>query len=111
MLIELSRLLKRLGFSPAWKGYDYVIFAVMKVNENPSLIHTICRGLYPLIASYYDVSVVSVEKCIRSSIESAWVKADGFLCEELFQYSISAEKGKPTNAQFIATIAEHHRFI
>ena len=105
----LSTYLKRLGFSPATKGYCAVYLAIILVLENPNLLNSVTKKIYPIVAEECFSTPSCIEKRIRYAIERAWLKADIDFVEEMFQYSIDIDKGKPTNRQFIATLAEYVR--
>ena len=105
----LSTYLKRLGFSPTMKGYQVLLCAILLVIENPNLLNSITRNLYPRLVKIFFTTAASIEKRIRSAIERAWLNADIEFVEDVFQYSIDINKGKPTNRQFITTLAEYIR--
>ena len=107
MINELSIILKRMGFSAALHGYKYSRYAILLAIKNPTIIHQITTELYPAIADHFKVSASSVERCIRNSIESAWLRGDNEFNYDLFQYSIDANRGKPTNSEFISVITEY----
>lgn len=107
MLNELSTMLKRIGFPPNLHGYDYSRYAIMLAVKNPELTKHVTKALYPEIANHFKVSSKNVERCIRKAIESAWLRGDNEFNYDLFQYSISASKGKPTNAEFISVVSEY----
>lgn len=110
MLQELSKTLKRMGFSASLQGYRYLLYAILLAIQCPEMLHQITTFLYPTIARKFNVSVSSVERCIRNAIEIAWLRGDIDFNNELFQYSVNAEKGKPTNAEFISVITEYYLF-
>ena len=105
----LSKTLKRLGFSTALNGYEYIFYAILFIIESPSQSYPITRKLYPRIAEKFKVSCTSVEKSIRCSIEAAWLIGDFDFMIEIFQSSVSQQKDRPSNRQFITTIAEYIR--
>ena len=79
------------------------------VYENPSLIGGITKELYPEIGEKYDASVTRVERAIRHAIEVSWNRGDWDLMEEIFGHSVDIDKAKPTNSEFIVTIADKLR--
>ena len=105
----LSTCLKRLGFNPSTKGYRAVQIAILMVLDNPNLLNSVTRKLYPIVAEEVSTSITGAEKSIRTAIERAWLNADIDFVEDVFQYSIDINKGKPTNLQFISTLAEYIR--
>lgn len=110
MLQELSKTLKRMGFSASLQGYKYLLYAIMLSIQRPEALKQITTFLYPSIAKKFHVTTSSVERCIRNAIEIAWLRGDIDFNNELFQYSVNAEKGKPTNAEFISVLTEHFLF-
>ena len=105
----ISKTLKRIGFSTALKGYQYIFSAIVLTIESPSSVFPLCRKLYPYLAKKYNTTTYCIEKSIRNSIEAAWLIGDTDFLNELFQYSISFEKNRPSNLQLITTIAEYIR--
>ena len=81
-----------------------------RLNKNlynkPELIGGITKELYPEIADRYDTSVQRVERAIRHAIEVSWNRGDIDLMDEIFGHSVDIDKAKPTNSEFIATIAD-----
>lgn len=110
MLLDLSRTLKRMGFSASLQGYKYSMFAIMLAIQRPEYLQQVTTLLYPAIAKHFNVTSTSVERCIRNAIEVAWLRGDIEFTNDLFQYSINAERGKPTNAEFISVITEYFLF-
>lgn len=110
MLLDLQATLKRMGFSSTLQGYKYSFFAIMLAIQHPEILQQVTTLLYPTIARQFNVTATSVERCIRNAIEIAWVKGDVQFNNDLFQYSIDSERGKPTNSEFISVIAEYFLF-
>ena len=103
----ITKVLLKIGLSPDLKGYSFARHAIRLVLEDPSMLKSITGRLYGKIAEMYDTNTKCVERNIRHAIESAWNKGNISYIEELFGYTVDAEKGKPTNAAFIATIADY----
>lgn len=91
------------------KGYQYLRTAIMMVIEDPSGFKYVTKILYPSIAKQFKDTPSKVERAIRHAIDVAFTAGNKRLLDELFGYAISAEKGKATNSQFIAIVAEHIR--
>lgn len=91
------------------KGYQYLRTAIMMVIKDPSVIEFITKILYPSIAKKFQTTPSKVERAIRHAITVAWSRGNVELLNELFGYTVSAEKGKPTNSEFIALVADHIR--
>ena len=101
--------LMKLGFTPIMRGYRVILRAVIIVVENPAFLKSITTKLYPMLATEFNVSTACIERRIRIATERAWLNANPDFIEEVFQYSFKSDKGKPTNSQLIATLAEHMR--
>lgn len=107
--IEVTNLLHSLGIPSHIKGYQYIRTAILMVYENPELIGSITKQLYPDISYKYKTSVQRVERAIRHAIEVAWLRGDIDLMEEIFGHSVDIDRAKPTNSEFIVTIADKLR--
>lgn len=107
--IIVSAVLKQLGVSPGISGYRYLKNAIVTQLENPERIgiYHISKEVYPLIAKKFKTTAARVERGIRHSIESAFTdRGDHEFQDEIFRFSVSENKGKPTNTEFISTVAE-----
>lgn len=98
--------LRNIGVPANIKGYDYIKEAVGLVLEDPNLLGYITKGLYPAVAKEYETTYSRVEKDIRHAIEVTFDRIDHDTVRECFGNSYSPLKGKPTNSEFIATVAE-----
>lgn len=98
-----------LGVPAHIKGYQYIRSAIMMVVENMDLLNFITKQLYPEIAKAYNTTASRVERAIRHSIEVAWSRGKPDLMDEIFGYTIHTGKGKPTNSEFIAMVADRIR--
>lgn len=103
--IEITNLLHSLGIPSHVKGYNYIRDGIEMVisNTKKSLI---TKEIYPSIASSYDTTSSRVERAIRHAIEISWTRGDYDLMEEIFGNSIDFDRSKPTNSEFIATLAD-----
>lgn len=98
-----------LGVPAHIKGYQYIRSAIMMVVENMDLLNFITKQLYPEIAKAYNTTSSRVERAIRHSIEVAWSRGKPDVMNEIFGYTIHTGKGKPTNSEFIAMVADRIR--
>lgn len=98
-----------LGVPAHIKGYQYIRTAIMMVSENMEMINYITKQLYPTIAKQYATTSSRVERAIRHSIEVAWSRGKPETMNEIFGYTIHTGKGKPTNSEFIAMVADRIR--
>ena len=107
--IEVTNLLHSLGIPSHIKGYQYVRTAILMVYDNPGFIGGITKELYPDISLRFNTSIQRVERAIRHAIEVAWLRGDIDLMEEIFGHSVDIDRAKPTNSEFIVTIADKLR--
>ena len=91
------------------KGYQYLRDAIMMAVEDMSMLNSITKILYPTIAKNHQTTPSRVERAIRHAIEVAWSRGKMDTIDELFGYTVSVGKGKPTNSEFIALIADKIR--
>lgn len=106
---EVTEMILSLGIPAHIKGYQYVREAIMLSIQDMNALNYITKLLYPAIAKKYKTSAGSVERAIRHGIEVAWNRGNYDKIEALFGYTVSAGKGKPTNSEFIALIADKIR--
>ena len=104
--ISVTKILHELGVPSHIKGYQYIREGILLLYNNPNIIGGITKELYPEIASKYDTSVSRVERAIRHAIEVSWNRGDLDLMEEIFGHSVDYDKAKPTNSEFIVTVAD-----
>ena len=107
--ISISKLLHDLGIPSHIKGYQFIRDAVFIMFENPEIIGGITKELYPELASKYNTTVSRVERAIRHAVEVSWNRGDLDLMENIFGHSVDIDKAKPTNSEFIVTIADKLR--
>lgn len=105
----ITSLLHSLGIPSHIKGYFYIRDSVNLMYNKPSMIGAITKELYPEIAEIYDTTSSRVERAIRHAIEVSWSRGDYELMESLFGHSVDYDRAKPTNSEFIATIADRLR--
>lgn len=105
--VKISKLFKELGITPAILGHRYLKEAITMVIADETVLHGVTKILYPEIAKKFDTTASRVERAIRHAIEKSALNANIDLFEEIFGYTISVNKGKPTNSEFIASVAEY----
>jgi two-component system response regulator (stage 0 sporulation protein A) len=104
--VKISEILKELGIPANIVGYIYSKYAIELVAQDISYLRGVTYLLYPAIAKKFDVTASKVERGIRHAIEVGWVRGDEDFQYTLFGNTIDGSKGKPTNAEFIATVAD-----
>ena len=107
--ISVTKILHELGVPSHIKGYQYIREGIFLIYNNPEIIGGITKELYPEIANKYDTTVSRVERAIRHAIEVSWNRGDWELMEEIFGHSVDIDKAKPTNSEFIVTVADKLR--
>lgn len=106
---QVTEIIHRIGVPAHIKGYQYLRTAIMMTIEDNDLINAVTKVLYPAVAKKYQTTSSRVERAIRHAIEVAWDRGDVDVLNSIFGYSISSSRGKPTNSEFIAMIADRLR--
>ena len=107
--VSITKMLHELGIPSHIKGYQFLRDAINIVFDRPDVIGGITKELYPELAGKYDTTVSRVERAIRHAIEVSWNRGNWDLMEEIFGHSVDIDKAKPTNSEFIVTIADKLR--
>lgn len=107
--VKVTDMLHSLGIPSNIKGYQFVRSAILMVYDNPDLIGGITKELYPDLSIKFNTSIQRVERAIRHAIEVSWLRGDVDLMEKIFGHSVSIDRAKPTNSEFIVTIADKLR--
>lgn len=103
---RVTNMLHEIGIPAHIKGYHYLRDAIMMAVEDMYVLNAITKILYPTVAKKYQTTSSRVERAIRHAIEVAWSRGKLDTLDELFGYTVSTGKGKPTNSEFIALIAD-----
>ena len=107
--VVVTGFIHEMGVPAHIKGYGYLRDAIIMVVEDPEMINSITKILYPAIAKKYQTTPSRVERAIRHAIEVAWSRGKMETLYSTFGYTINLSKGKPTNSEFIALIADKIR--
>ena len=107
--MSITKILHELGIPSHIKGYQYIREGISIIYERPETIGGITKELYPELASKFDTTVSRVERAIRHAIEVSWNRGNWNLMEEIFGHSVDIDKAKPTNSEFIVTVADKLR--
>ena len=107
--VSITKMLHELGIPSHIKGYQFLRDAINIVFDRPDVIGGITKELYPELAGKYDTTVSRVERAIRHAIEVSWNRGNWQLMEEIFGHSVDIDKAKPTNSEFIVTVADKLR--
>ena len=105
----VTNIIHEVGVPAHIKGYQYLREAITMVVNDMDVINQITKCLYPKIALKFNTTPSRVERAIRHAIEVAWGRGDQKIVENIFGYTVNALKGKPTNSEFIAMIADKFR--
>lgn len=106
---EITSIIHEIGVPTHIKGYMYLREAITMVVNDMELLSAVTKELYPSIAKKYNTTASRVERAIRHAIEVAWGRGQVDAINKLFGYTVHNEKGKPTNSEFIAIIADKLR--
>ena len=106
---DVTNIIHEIGVPAHIKGYQYLRDAIMLSVEDVEMLNSITKILYPTIAKKHQTTPSRVERAIRHAIEVAWNRGKMDTIDELFGYTVSNGKGKPTNSEFIALIADKIR--
>lgn len=109
MNMMITHIIHEIGVPAHIKGYLYLRTAILMAVENMDVLNAVTKQLYPDIAAQYNTTDTRVERAIRHAIEVAWERGNIDMIHELFGYTIQADKGKPTNSEFIALVADKIR--
>lgn len=106
---EVTNVIHEIGIPAHIKGYQYLRDAIIMAINDMDILNSITKQLYPSIAKIYNTTPSRVERAIRHAIEVAWSRGKMDTIDKLFGYTVNNGKGKPTNSEFIALIADRLR--
>ena len=106
---DVTDMIHEIGVPAHIKGYQYLREAIIMSVEDTEMLNSITKILYPSIAKKFQTTPSRVERAIRHAIEVAWSRGKMETLDALFGYTINIGKGKPTNSEFIALIADKIR--
>ncbi len=106
---DVTNIIHEIGVPAHIKGYQYLRDAIMMSVNDGEMLNSITKLLYPSIAKQHKTTPSRVERAIRHAIEVAWSRGKMDTIDELFGYTVSNGKGKPTNSEFVALIADKIR--
>lgn len=103
---RVTNMIHEIGIPAHIKGYHYLRDAIMMAVEDMDVLNAITKILYPTVAKKYRTTSSRVERAIRHAIEVAWSRGKLDILDDLFGYTVSNGKGKPTNSEFIALVSD-----
>ncbi len=107
--LTVTDIIHQLGVPAHIKGYHYLRSAIILSIENPDLLESVTKMLYPTVASHFNTTASRVERAIRHAIEIAWDRGDIDVLNSFFGFTVNTCKGKPTNSEFVALITDKLR--
>ena len=107
--VAVTNIIHEMGVPAHIKGYHYLREAILCVINEVNLLGAVTKELYPMIAQKYQTTPSRVERAIRHAIELAWDRGNIEMMTKFFGYTINLERGKPTNSEFIAMVADKLR--
>lgn len=106
---DITKVLHDIGMPAHIRGYEYIRSSIIYAYKDKEMMGQVTKVLYPAVAKVYDTTSSRVERAIRHAIEVAWNRGNLDVIDDLFGYTISADRAKPTNSEFIAMIADKLR--
>ncbi len=106
---QVTQIIHQIGVPAHIKGYQYLRTAILLTVKDSDIINSVTKVLYPSVAKKYQTTTSRVERAIRHAIEVAWDRGDVDTLNSYFGYTIQNNRGKPTNSEFIAMIADNLR--
>ena len=106
---QVTKIIHQIGVPAHIKGYQYLRTAILLTINDNEIINSVTKILYPTVAKKYQTTTSRVERAIRHAIEVAWDRGDVEVLNSYFGYTIQNNRGKPTNSEFIAMIADNMR--
>ena len=107
--LMVTEIIHQIGIPAHIKGYRYLRFAIILAVKDTEIINSVTKTLYPTVAKKFHTTSSKVERAIRRAIELAWDRGDEDVLKAYFRYTINNNRGKPTNSEFIAMIADKLR--
>ena len=108
---QVTQMIHHIGVPAHIKGYQYLRYAIMLAVDDTEMINAVTKLLYPTVAKKYRTTSSRVERAIRHAIEVAWDRGDIEVLNSYFGYTVHTGRGKPTNSEFIALLADRLRLI
>lgn len=109
MQLVVTDIIHQIGIPAHIKGYHYLREAILISFDDSEMLESVTKLLYPTVAKRFNTTASRVERAIRHAIETAWDRGDLDTIQNLFGYTVSVGKGKPTNSEFIALITDNLR--
>ena len=106
---QVTKVIHQIGVPAHIKGYQYLRTAILMTISDSEIINSVTKILYPSVAKKYSTTTSRVERAIRHAIEVAWDRGDVDTLNNFFGYTVQNNRGKPTNSEFIAMIADNMR--
>jgi len=106
---QVTKVIHQIGVPAHIKGYQYLRTAILMTISDNEIINSVTKILYPSVAKKYSTTTSRVERAIRHAIEVAWDRGDVDVLNSYFGYTVQNNRGKPTNSEFIAMIADNLR--
>lgn len=102
----ITKILLNLGVPAHLKGYHYLRTAILMSEKDMEVVSSVTKLLYPEVAKVYHTTAQKVERAIRNAIEVSWLRGNMEAMEEMFGQSADSGRGRPTNSEYIARIAD-----
>jgi two-component system response regulator (stage 0 sporulation protein A) len=106
MIAQITNIMHEIGIPAHVKGYMYLRYAINILVNDIDLLSSVTKKLYPLIGEKFNTTAARVERAINHAIENAWNRGDVETINKFFGYTVHNKKGKPTNSEFMAMVAD-----
>lgn len=106
LMLTITDIIHQIGIPAHIKGYHYLRKAIVLSVNDQKMLENVTKLLYPTVAEDFSTTSVRVERAIRHAIETAWSRGNIDVLTDMFGYTVNANKGKPTNSEFIALITD-----
>ena len=106
LMVTVTDIIHQIGIPAHIKGYHYLRKAIVLSVNDQKMLENITKLLYPTVAEDFSTTSNRVERAIRHAIETAWNRGNTDVLTDMFGYTVNANKGKPTNSEFIALITD-----
>ena len=107
--VLVTNIIHEVGVPAHIKGYQYIREAIILAVNDEDILNSVTKSLYPALSNKFNTTPSRVERAIRHAIEVAWNRGQIEMHEKIFGYTVNSNKGKPTNSEFIAMIADRIR--
>ncbi len=104
---RITSIIKELGIPANVRGFHYVRYAIALMVQDITIMNAFVKNVYKAVAKEFNTTPLRAERAIRHAIETGWDRANAEFANKLFGYSVDKNKGRPTNSEFVVTVADY----